>query len=333
MTLVAVDETTRKAIWNGRIACQINLNLEDDLALAEALEAAGLDHADFHTIKVASLGLMANRCSYLTLLLPQLKVHFSRWLGKLSPSQSQSLLGTPWFSWDGKPLHWHHPIGLLFDLCSVQQKHSNQPSQMLPWSIQLNFKRPYPSFPVLLPFNDPDIVNNEGSDTRDSPASTITPAFSLPIQHYYYSSWKQAECLWWGSCRRSASLTKAAQCQIWDAVWTHNYGRFWQVNSPLVFDDPTAGPHPPTAITSKIPFRCYVIEKDPSGSLFKVTAKQWPVKASAGALIKDLLEQIGLGSKAAILHGLALHPETPLDWLVLNCAYQDNMLHLVVVNM
>ena len=80
--------------------------------------------------------LMLPRVSYLPLATEKVRKHFSSFL----PGQSAD---TMWFSYEGTPLRWHLPIGLLYDLMVL----SSEPAS-LPWHITAHFTQ-FPSDQLL----------------------------------------------------------------------------------------------------------------------------------------------------------------------------------------
>ncbi|KAB0340751.1 hypothetical protein FD754_022854 [Muntiacus muntjak] len=75
-----------------------------------------------------STPLLLPRVSYLTLVTDKVKKHFQKVM-------RQEDISEIWFEYEGTPLKWHYPIGLLFDLLAS--------SSALPWNITVHFK----SFP------------------------------------------------------------------------------------------------------------------------------------------------------------------------------------------
>lgn len=248
---------------------------------------------------------MVHRCSYLPLLLPQIRRHFSRWIGRLGSCLDQS---QPWFSHeeDGDvPLKWHYPVGLLYDLARARGSAAN-----LPWSLTLHFS-PHPSPSPILPFTDPDLTDHPADCTAAQQQS------SLPA--HFYSSLKQADFLRFGSCRRMMGLARGAQMQLWDALWTHNYDRFWAVNGSLVEDgDSVVG-------VERAPLRLYLVRSDAP-----IRILQRPIQMDA-TLLSGLSPILPTAVKEARIHGLQIPLETPLRWLALNAAYPDNFIHLILI--
>jgi autophagy-related protein 5 len=123
------------------------------------------------------------------------------------------------------------------------------------------------------------------------------------------------------------NLTKAAQIQLWDALWTHNFERYWKVNDGLV-KTPDSSDFSKSNFSHRAPVRCYLVG---NGTPLRIV--QWPLRLD-DATIETLCNQLRLGQAEqlirVLLHGLELDPSTPLLWLATNAAYADNFLHLVV---
>lgn len=188
---------------------------------------------------------------------------------------------------------------------------------------------PYP-LDRLLPFTETDeeiSLAAQGCLSSQQLASSGSRAY-LPMtpQSYFYSSLKQADCLRFGTCRRMNNLSKAAQCQLWDALWTLNFDRFWKVNEGLLADDDTERSDK-ASFVQRAPIRCYIVASDPTMAL---SVKQWPVPFETST-VSTLAEQLSITDKyEAFLHGIKLDHSTPLKWLAVNCAYSDNFIHLVI---
>lgn len=294
---------------------------------------------------------MARRCSYLPLLLPQIRRHFSRWIGRSSLGKLD--LSTPWFTFMDRPLNWyelsslfdleliscrHYPIGLLHDIMVAENSSGSDGAPLLrPWTIQIHFQASSYPYDSILPFVDPDLsmtrsmyqeaaVSNPSSFSGDCTDAQFGGG-TMSLQSYFYSSLKQAEYLRFGTCKRMMNLTKASQIQLWDALWTHNFERYWKVNEGLV-KTPESSDLSKSNFVHRAPIRCYLI-----GDGTPVRIFQWPLRLE-DATIETLSNQLRLGEAEQVhrvfLHGLELDPSTPLLWLTTNAAYADNFLHLVV---
>lgn len=138
------------------------------------------------------------RVSYLPSLLPKLRAFFAQFL--IEPS-SQHHDG--WFAFEGVPLKWHYPVGLLFDLYAgadpaTKSGNRNDGSQdgesPLPWRLTVHFS----DWPV------EDLVR------LDADGMVMNDAF--------INSVKEADFLRNGTAKGIMSLSKEDSSGLWRAV-------------------------------------------------------------------------------------------------------------------
>ena len=152
----------------------------------------------------------APRLSYLPFLVAGLHRFFAHYLIDHSASPS-----SVWFSFEGVPLKWHHPIGLLYDLFSgsqpvaLDQRHhgskaspSSRNDSSLPWRLEVH----YSDFPSdqLVPLDD------EGKVLHDA----------------FINSVKEADFLRNGTGNAIMKLSKDDSTALWDAVQNRKLGHF-----------------------------------------------------------------------------------------------------------
>lgn len=70
---------------------------------------------------------MVPRVSYFALVIDKVIKHFSRYIAEIKHNGYDL-----WLDFEGTPLKWHYPIGLLFDL-------NKQEINCLPWNITVHF--------------------------------------------------------------------------------------------------------------------------------------------------------------------------------------------------
>uniref|UniRef100_A0A3Q1AZP3 Autophagy protein 5 n=1 Tax=Amphiprion ocellaris TaxID=80972 RepID=A0A3Q1AZP3_AMPOC len=135
---MADDKDVLRDVWFGRIPTCFTLN-QDEVTEREA----------------EPYYLLLPRVSYLTLVTDKVKKHF---LKVMRAEDVEEM----WFEYEGTPLKWHYPIGVLFDL------HAS--NNVLPWSITVHFKN----------FPDHDLLH--------CPSNSV-------IEAHFMSSIKEADAL------------------------------------------------------------------------------------------------------------------------------------------
>jgi autophagy-related protein 5 len=134
------------------------------------------------------------RLSYLPSLLPRLRAFFSPSL--IEPS-SQHHDG--WFAFEGVPLKWHYPVGLLFDLyagADPATKSSVDPPEAspLPWRLTVHFSD--------WPLEDLVRLDPDGMVMNDA----------------FINSVKEADFLRNGTAKGIMSLSKEDSAGLWKSV-------------------------------------------------------------------------------------------------------------------
>ncbi len=74
--------------------------------------------------------LMLPRLSYLPVVTDKLRKHFSRFVSTALQER------TMWFEFEGIPLRWHLPVGVLFDQVCIINK-----ELLPPWNITVHFDK------------------------------------------------------------------------------------------------------------------------------------------------------------------------------------------------
>ena len=189
----------QKAVWDGRLPLEIIL---------APSESRTFDKTDPYLVCLffkrsmcanANLGCQISypRISYLPSLLPKLRAFFSNFL--IEPN-SQSHDG--WFEFEGVPLKWHYPAGLLFDLyagvdpaskTAARDSESSGDGSSLPWRLIVHFSD-WPHDHVRL----------------DADGMVMNDAF--------INSVKEADFLRNGTAKGIMSLSKEDSSGLWNAV-------------------------------------------------------------------------------------------------------------------
>ncbi|XP_030963435.1 autophagy protein 5 isoform X3 [Quercus lobata] len=155
-------EEAQKYVWEGAIPLQIHLHESEVTTLPTPPPAL----------------ILAPRIGYLPLLVPQIKPHFSNALPPGSPD-------TVWFDYNGLPLKWYIPTGVLFDLLCAEPER--------PWNLTVHF-RGYPSN-ILVPC--------EGEDS---------------VKWGFINSLKEAAYIINGNCKNVMNMSQPDQVELWRSV-------------------------------------------------------------------------------------------------------------------
>ncbi|KAK7300630.1 hypothetical protein RJT34_11478 [Clitoria ternatea] len=175
--------SAQKYVWKGAIPLEIHLDESEVTTLPAPPPAI----------------VLAPRMGYLPLLFPLLKPHFTATL----PPGVDSI----WFDYNGLPLKWYIPTGVLFDLLSVHPQR--------PWNLTVHF-RGYPTS-LLLPC--------EGEDT---------------VKWSFINSLKEAAYVINGNCKNVMNMSQSDQVELWGAVLNGNLESYRRVSSKLklgIFED------------------------------------------------------------------------------------------------
>lgn len=129
-----------------------------------------------------------------------------------------------WLSYEGVPLKWHYPLGLLYDLYSGVEpayppdasspthktiSSQDEPSQ-LPWRLTVHFSD-YPT---------EQLVRLDDEDKH--------------LHDLFIHSVKEADYLRTGTGKTVMFLSKENSTQLWDAVKTHDFALFNPINQKLL---------------------------------------------------------------------------------------------------
>ncbi|KAI7852768.1 putative autophagy-specific protein [Circinella umbellata] len=177
MSVTVFDDIISKKIWNGKLPIQISL-----------------DPTENHTF-TEPIFMEASRCSYLPLVSEQL-LHIYNGLD-IEITNTEI-----WYDYEGEPLKWHYPIGLLYDMSGSKDR---------PWQITVHFH----NFPNEKLLKSPSVE---------------------AAQDMFMSMMKQADFLRYGTTKRVMNLSKKDQSQLWESLSLDRYDEYWNVNKYLISD-------------------------------------------------------------------------------------------------
>ncbi|EEQ34157.1 autophagy protein 5 [Microsporum canis] len=310
--MAAASQTIRQQIWEGRLPLQINLS---------RAECRVFDKAEPYIISFP-------RLSYLPFLLPRLLDFFKSYLIESEPVYPYQ----GWFSFEGVPLKWHYPVGLLYDLytgagpsASIysakgqdDDRDLNHLSQgILPWKLTLHFQN----------WPDQELVSLDAEER---------------VMHdFFMNSVKEADFVRNGTGKSIMALSREDSRKLWASIQEHSFQTFHRVNSTLL-------PNLSTPFRN-VPLRVYLptasgLEK-PS---IKVVQSQFPPKIPAsvsggagqqvqtiGTALNSLIPSLFPDAKATsiatpILHGAEVPMNAPVEEVGRCAAYADGWLNVVI---
>ena len=275
------------------------------------------------------------RLSYLPNLLERLYDFFVPAL--ISPALTPS---EGWFSYDGVPLKWQYPVGLLFDLLAdtisvrrtgtlpatpgLATQEDASSNTKLPWELVLHFS--------------------------DWPEQQLIPMESLEKSHQdvFFQSIKEAGYLRNGTAKVILSLSKDDSTSLWQSVQDHDLWRFAPIYKRML--------HPPSGEPLRcVPIKVYIPQiaagqagssagqdqSETRGALRVVQGLVPPTSVSSGgaqtlvlalhSLLPKLFPSRTLYIHArAVLHGAIVPPSTKIEALMEGAAFCDGFLHLAI---
>ncbi|KAJ5225537.1 Autophagy protein, partial [Penicillium chermesinum] len=304
----------QKTIWDGRIPLEI--------VLAPS-ESRSYDKTDSYFIAFP-------RVSYLPTLLPKLRAFYAPYL--IEPSSQHS---DGWFAFEGVPLKWHYPVGLLFDL-----------------------------------YAGVDPATRDGSPAEDSDASQsgalwrLTVHFSdWPVEELvrldmdgmvmndaFINSVKEADFLRNGTAKGIMSLSKDDSSGLWKAVENVDLPSFQRISNTLL--PPLSQPF------RNVPIRIFLpLPPDDESPSLKVVQSPVPPSVAVsnvqssqiigsrsspsmqaqtvGSVLHALLPNLFPSRRnpvlaRPVLHGAVLPMSAPIEEVVRCSAYGDGWAYIVV---
>ncbi|KAK6488626.1 autophagy protein 5 isoform X1 [Huso huso] len=272
---MADDKDVLRDVWFGRIPTSFTL-YQDEITEREA----------------DPYYLLLPRVSYLTLVTDKVKKHFQKVM-------KQEDMGEMWLEYEGTPLKWHYPIGLLFDL------HASNTA--LPWNITVHFKN----------FPEKDLLHCTSN---------------YVIEAHFMSCIKEADVLKHKG-QVINEMQKKDHKQLWMGLQNDKFDQFWAINRKLMEYSVEEGGF------RYIPFRIYQTTSDRPfiQKLFRPVTAEGQTH-TLGDLLKEMFSAAvtpndGEKKYQVVIHGIEPVLETPLQWLSEHLSYPDNFLHIIVIPM
>ncbi|KAI9814889.1 MAG: autophagy protein 5 [Thelocarpon impressellum] len=274
----------------------------------------------------------APRLTYLPFLLPRLHAFFAPALIDATASAPEA----GWFSYEGVPLKWHYPVGLLYDLFSGVDPSARDGGGIggegeaevvggaaPPWELDVHFSE-WPEEQLVR-------LDREGRVMEDA----------------FVNGVKEADFIRNGTAKGIMSLSKEDSTRLWTAVREHDLTLFNSVNQKLL--------NPQGVRLRHIPLKVYLpssasvtdrAEDDAAaarGSLRVVQSLVPPMLSdrepqTVGTALQGLLPSLFPSRRTAtlaraVLHGTVLPLNAPVEEVMRAAAYMDGWIHLSVMMM
>ena len=229
-----VTSRLREGVWSGGVPIEVRLHNGDCRTYDESEPYMVGAYSSSLVWSNKDLQIQFPRLSYLGLLTQRLHAFFSPNL--IYPDVSPADL---WLSYEGVPLKWHYPLGLLYDLYSGAEPaypldpsststHKNEFSEddchRLPWKLTAHFSG-YPAEQLVR------------LDVEDK------------VMHdLFRNSVKEADYLRTGTGKTVMFLSEKDSTQLWNAVKQHDFSLYNPINQKLLNPQGAALRHLPVRI-------------------------------------------------------------------------------------
>lgn len=231
--------------------------------------------------------LLVPRNSYFPLETGLVRKHF---LGS-----TPALVDEMWLEYKGKPLKWHYPVGVLFDLLAGQQD--------VPWSLHVHFQ----GFPSEHLLRCPD---NE------------------TVRRLYFNVLKESNFVKTGDSQNVNNLSVVQANELWDSLKANSHDKFLSVNSKLVPDVQSVKHIPVRVFCKSNPGLCM---QEPVEPLNKSTANPLTLGELMHNMLPNLFDSAS-GKSTVLVQGISPSLETPINWLSENFSHPDSFLYIIVVD-
>eukprot|EP00455_Lapot_gusevi_P011781 TRINITY_DN1549_c0_g3_i1.p1 TRINITY_DN1549_c0_g3~~TRINITY_DN1549_c0_g3_i1.p1 ORF type:complete len:350 (+),score=69.97 TRINITY_DN1549_c0_g3_i1:106-1050(+) len=303
-----VDEAkVRQDMWQGSVPVVFQLSANE----ITTLEAP------------PPLYMLLPRMSYLPLVSAAARSHF---FSSAPPVEDEM-----WFEYDGFPLKWNIPIGVLFDLFGGRRH--------MPWPLTVHFQR----------FPEKKLLRCRNQDA---------------VKFHFVNSFKEAMFLRYGSAKAVTNLSRAEQSQLWDSVGANSYAPYWSVMEVIERENGSSYPQSlPVRLLIQsqeidqrfvqLPITAFIDnnESQPQTVLSALARLSPPLHryflcqfapSSSEPISLDsfespsLEEEVGIeltGSEylEVLVQGLKIPLSTPLLWLASHLSHPDHFLYICVV--
>ena len=259
------------------------------------------------------LYLMVSRQTYFPCMTEKIQRYYCNYFKEnlLEPTSSVSMTNL-WLEYEGIPLKWNYPVGVLYDLYSSSLGSVN--SSQLPWQVLIHFS----GFPESEIVRFPD---------RKS------------VEAHFMSTVKEADALKHKG-QMIGGMQERDHKQLWSSLLQEKYEAFWNINQRLM----ASTENMPSF--RYIPYRIYILDKPFIQKLFPSVDSNEEKPLALKDLLQEAIDHEAKCERLAnekkilsthledyrvIIHGVQPPLHTPVQWLSEHFSYPDNFLHICLV--
>nr|CAG4652079.1 EOG090X0BB3 [Triops cancriformis] len=228
--------------------------------------------------------LMVPRLSYFPLVTDKVRRYFARYI---HPDKQDAEL---WLEFEGQPLKWHYPIGVLYD-------NTTSCGKSLPWKLEVHFDK----FPEQKLMHCP---------SREA------------VESHFMSCLKEADALKHRGVIVSG-MQKKDHTQLWTGLQNDKFDQFWAINRKIMECSEGFRYIPFRCYHFSLGERPFL------QSLMK-PIQEGSSKTTLTHLVQQCFPDWNVNEVSIMTHGIRIPLETPLQWLSEHLSYPDNFLHLTV---
>ncbi|CAH1799923.1 unnamed protein product [Owenia fusiformis] len=269
---MAEDREILKEIWEGKLPVCFNLSMD---------ELYTMDQPEPYYI-------LAPRQTYFPLITDKVQRHFIKHIEPGIQEQSTEI----WLEYEGKPLKWHYPIGVLFDMFNTDT--------LLPWNITVHFQN----------FPEEEILH--------------CPSKSA-VESHFMSTVKEADALKHKS-QVINNLQKKDHRQLWTGLQNDRFDLFWGINKKLMegSNDDTFK-YVPYRIHRQDKVYLQKLVKPMKDTGQHMTLHDLLIQLDIASHDEEAKQRV-------LVQGITPPMETTLLWLSEHFSYPDNFLHICLVD-
>lgn len=270
---MADDKEVLREVWEGRLPVCFNMS-PDEITTVEQPEPCYL---------------LVPRISYFPLVTDKVFRHFQK-------ASNQDDINEMWLEYNGQPLKWHYPIGVLYDLYA---------SNVLPWNLTIHFRK----------FPESEIIRCYGREG---------------VEAHFMSTLKEADSLKHRSAVMNA-MKKNDHKQLWMGLYNDKYDQFWAINKRLM-ERLNSEPfrNVPIRIYQTDGLMLQKLYKTVSNDGDLNTFGAFLKLCVPHVLDENNSEKVSDEWKV-LIQGLNPPLETPVQWLSEHLSHPDNFLHVIVL--